>query len=209
MSRFKLLAIETATAACSIALGVDGNVGERHEILALRDHSQRVLVSIEALLKEASMDLADLDAIAYGKGPGSFTGIRLAATIAQGLALGVGKPLVEISTLQTMAQTAYVTVGVAKVFAHVEIQKNSYYAGFFELDSDGMMQLRGEEQEQVQTGEQVSAIRQSGKWYAEPIYPRARDLLALAQGLFAAGKITAPLHLSPTYPMPAYVLQKV
>ena len=101
----KLLAIETATEACSVALWVDGDVRERHEI-APRRHAELALPWAEALLGEAGIAKSQLDAIAVGRGPGAFTGVRLAIAIAQGIALALDRPVVAVSTLQVIAASA-------------------------------------------------------------------------------------------------------
>ena len=88
----RLLAIETSTEACSVAVLVDGAVGERFE-LAPRRHAALVLPWAEALLAEAGVRRAELDAIAVGRGPGAFTGVRLGISIAQGIALALERPL--------------------------------------------------------------------------------------------------------------------
>ncbi|MEO8743427.1 MAG: tRNA (adenosine(37)-N6)-threonylcarbamoyltransferase complex dimerization subunit type 1 TsaB, partial [Lysobacteraceae bacterium] len=89
----KLLAIETATEACSVALSIDGEVRERFEI-APRRHGELVLPWADALLTEAGIVKSQLDAIAVGRGPGAFTGVRLAVAIAQGIALALDRPVV-------------------------------------------------------------------------------------------------------------------
>jgi tRNA threonylcarbamoyladenosine biosynthesis protein TsaB len=98
----KLLAFETATEACSVALYLDGEIIERHEI-APRLHAEYVLPWAEALLAEAGVKRSQLDAIAVSRGPGAFTGVRLAIAIAQGIALALHKPIVAVSTLQAIA----------------------------------------------------------------------------------------------------------
>ena len=98
----KLLAFETATEACSVALYLNGEIIERHEV-APRLHAEYALPWAEALLAEAGIKRSQLDVIAISRGPGAFTGVRLAIAIAQGIALALDKPVVAVSTLQVIA----------------------------------------------------------------------------------------------------------
>ncbi len=99
----RILAVDTATEACSAALLCGGEIIERYR-LDPRGHSRRLMPMIEALLAEAGVIRADLDGIAYDRGPGSFTGIRIGAGVAQGLALGLNRPLLGLSSLTTLAE---------------------------------------------------------------------------------------------------------
>lgn len=100
-----LLAFELSTEACSVALHVDGRVLERFEI-APRRHAALALPWAEALLAEAGIRRSQVDAIALGRGPGAFTGVRLAIAVAQGIALALDRPLLPVSTLQVLALRA-------------------------------------------------------------------------------------------------------
>jgi len=102
----KLLAFETATEACSVALWIDGDVRERFE-LAPRRHAELALPWAEQLLAEAGIARSQLDTIAVGRGPGAFTGVRLAIALAQGIALALDRPVVPVSTLAALAMRAY------------------------------------------------------------------------------------------------------
>lgn len=99
----RILAIDTATEACSVALWNDGTVNAHFE-LCPREHTQRILPMVQDILTTSGTSLSDIDALAYGRGPGSFTGVRIGIGIAQGLALGAALPMIGVSTLMTMAQ---------------------------------------------------------------------------------------------------------
>jgi len=132
----RILAIDTATEACSVALW---NQGEIHALFELcpREHTQRILPMVQHVLAESGVTLNQLDALAFGRGPGSFTGVRIGIGIAQGLALGAGLPLLGISTLQTMAQGAWRVTGANRVLAAIDARMGEVYWGQFERQQDG------------------------------------------------------------------------
>lgn len=115
----RILAIDTATEACSVAL-----LNHQQQLacfeLCAREHTQRILPLVQQLLQEGGVALNELDALAFGRGPGSFTGVRIGIGIAQGLALGAGIPLIGISTLKTMAQSAWRRQGATRVLAAID-----------------------------------------------------------------------------------------
>jgi len=130
----KLLAFETATEACSVALWLDGEVRERFE-LAPRRHAELSLPWAEELLAEAGVKKSQLDAIAIGRGPGAFTGVRLAIAIGQGIALALDRPVVPVSTLAALALQA---TG-PRVLAAIDARMGEVYAAAFELrDGDAI-----------------------------------------------------------------------
>ncbi len=102
----KLLAIETAAEACSAALWVDGEVSHQYRVEPRR-HSELILPMMQSLLADANLHLGQLDALAFGRGPGGFTGVRIATGVVQGAAFSVDLPVVPVSTLAALAQRAY------------------------------------------------------------------------------------------------------
>lgn len=145
-----ILAIETSTEACSVALLSGGALLERFE-LAPRRHAELVLPMADALLAEAGMARSQLDAIAFGRGPGAFTGVRLAVSVAQGLALGLARPLVPVSTLAALALDIVAAAlrspgdpGVP-VLAVLDARMGEIYAGCFACDDDALVSAISEE----------------------------------------------------------------
>jgi tRNA threonylcarbamoyladenosine biosynthesis protein TsaB len=140
--RMKLLAFETATEACSVALWIDGEVRERFD-LAPRRHAELALPWADALLAEAGVVRSQLDAVAVGRGPGAFTGVRLAVAIAQGIALALDIPVVPVSTLAVLAMRA--TPGSQHVLAAIDARMGEIYLGAFAHSADGLVAAPGEE----------------------------------------------------------------
>jgi tRNA threonylcarbamoyladenosine biosynthesis protein TsaB len=141
----RLLAIETATEACSAALLVEGKVYSRFEV-APRRHTELILPMCESLMKEAGEKLENLDAIAFGRGPGSFTGVRIAAGVAQGIAFAHDLPVVPISTLAALTQEAIEEKGGASILAAIDARMHEVYWGCYVRDDDGYARLLGDEQ---------------------------------------------------------------
>lgn len=133
----RLLALDTATEACSVALLAGDRVHARWEELD-RGHSDRVLPMVREVLDEAGLELGALDALAFGRGPGAFTGVRLAASVVQGLALGAELPVVPVSNLQALAQVALdADAACVRVLACADARMGEVYCGAFERRADG------------------------------------------------------------------------
>jgi tRNA threonylcarbamoyladenosine biosynthesis protein TsaB len=126
-----MLALETSTDACSVALW---NRGEQHEQykVAPREHTQLILPMVDQLLRESGLELGQIDAIAFGCGPGAFTGVRVAACVAQGLALGADIPVVPVSTLAAVAYGAFEQDPTyARCLVLVDARMNEVYWGAY------------------------------------------------------------------------------
>ena len=108
-----ILAIETSTAACSVALSHQGKVFHLFEMLPQR-HAHRLLEMVDEVLQQAKADENDIDYLAYGEGPGAFTGIRIATGVVQGLALGWNKPVIAVSSLEALAYSGLQQLGAIK-----------------------------------------------------------------------------------------------
>ena len=140
-----LLALETATTYCSVALLVDG-VSLQLDEPAPQKHAALLLPMVEKLLAEAGLSKAQLNVVAFGQGPGSFTGLRIAAAAAQGIALGMDLPVVGVSTLAALAHQRYRVAGVSHCIACLDARMSEVYWGFFETESAGASHSAVEEQ---------------------------------------------------------------
>ena len=213
----KILAFETSTEACSVALHVDGAVRERFE-LAPRRHAELALPWAEQLLAEAGISRRQLDAIAVGRGPGAFTGVRLAIGIAQGIALALDLPVLAISTLQVLALRA--PAEASHVLACIDARMGEVYAGLFERQGEAMLMLGSEvvcapeavllPQSTPQwagvgtglaAGEMPLQQRFAGRLSSvdAAALPHAADLLTLALPAALRGEGVAPERVEPAY----------
>jgi tRNA threonylcarbamoyladenosine biosynthesis protein TsaB len=186
----KLLAIDTATENCSASLLTDGSVRVR-EIEMERGHAERILPMIDDLLSEAGITLHDLDAIAFGRGPGSFTGVRLAVTVTQGLAFGAGLGVVPISDLRAVAQRAFrADPTITRVLVCNDARMSEVYWACFERGGDGLARLEGEEHVS-----KPSEVKLPAAWSTATAV--GRGFLAYADALLAAVPGAAPLASPP------------
>lgn len=134
----KLLAIETAAEACSAALFIDGEISLRYEVQP-RKHSELIMPMLDDLLHEAGLKPTQLDGLAFGCGPGSFTGVRIAAGVAQGVAFGADIPVVRVSTLSALAQGHYRQSGYSRVLPAFDARMQEIYWGCYQLQESGLM----------------------------------------------------------------------
>jgi tRNA threonylcarbamoyladenosine biosynthesis protein TsaB len=129
----RIIALDASTELCSVALGDGAHWQERVERAGQR-HSELLLPMVRALLAEAGNSLSDVEGIAFGAGPGSFTGLRIACGVAQGLAFGAGLTVVGVSTLEAMAETARVQHGATRVVAALDARMHEIYVAAYEYD---------------------------------------------------------------------------
>ncbi len=215
----RILALDTATDACSAAAWENGLVHERFEI-APRRHAQLLLAMVDGVLSQAGWELNDLSAIAFGRGPGSFTGVRIAAATAQGLAFGSDRPVVPVSSLAALAQAAFDAHGARRCAAAFDARMEEVYYGAFEIRSSGVAEaVVGE---QVCPPEEVT-LPPGGAWtgvgpgwdaYRERLtarlgdrlsevypaaLPRARGVAALAAVAFSRGEAVSAEAALPVY----------
>ncbi len=141
----KILALDTATESCSVALLIDGKLSTR-EMEFDRGHAEHILPMVDSILIEAGLRLAEVDALAFGRGPGGFTGVRLAASVTQGLAFGAGLPVVPVSNLAALAQRAFdLAFAPERVLVCSDARMHEVYWACFERAQNGLARLLGEE----------------------------------------------------------------
>jgi tRNA threonylcarbamoyladenosine biosynthesis protein TsaB len=138
-----LLAIETATETVSVALMINGEVLERYEH-APRQHAELLLPWVEQLLTEAGIGFSSLDGIAFSRGPGSFTSLRIGIGVVQGLAWASDRGVIPVSSLAATAQTA-AEEGISSALVVFDARMNEVFTGMFKVNSNGIMILTGEE----------------------------------------------------------------
>lgn len=210
-----MLAIETSADACSIALLREGEMLERHEILP-KSHTQHILPMVDALLADAGLQLSQLDGIAFGRGPGSFTGLRVCASVVQGLALAADLPCVPVSSLQALAQTALRRWEMREgdeIACCIDARMDEIYWSRYRVGK-GAVEVLDEEHlsapEAVVVGENVRFIVGSGLNYADRLVglrgTQDADLLARASAVaeigaleLAAGRVVSAEQALPLY----------
>ena len=208
----KLLAIDTATERCSVALYIDDRIVER-ATETQRGHADLVLPMVEAVLAEGGLTLRQLDGLAYGRGPGAFTGVRIAVGVAQGLAYGAQLVTVGVSDLAAVAQQ-FASAG-ARILVCMDARMNEVYWGRFEATPDGLVAATSAERvdrpEAVEPGDatvfagtgfaaypQLVGGRAAGAVHGTA-RPHARDIARLAAVELRAGRGQSPEKAQPVY----------
>ena len=135
------LAIDASTEACSVALQVNDKLYSCYEICP-QSHSLQLLPMVDKLFKEAGITLAQCDGLIFGRGPGSFTGVRIGVGVAQGLAFAADLPVVGVSSLQAMAQLAFMGYQQRQVISVIDARMSEVYNGYFVLDENNIMQAK-------------------------------------------------------------------
>lgn len=216
----KILAVDTATENCSVALILDGQVISRSEV-APREHTMKILPMVDEVLAEGGIRLPQLDALAFGRGPGSFTGVRIGIGIAQGLAFGADLPMIGVSTLAAMSQAGYRMNGAEHVAAAIDARMSEVYWGMYQRQADGDWSTFGDEcvivpahlTEQTEPSEHTWLKVGTG-WEAYQdelqalplttsesgiLFPEAQDMAMLAQFAFVRGETVGAENASPIY----------
>jgi len=212
----KLLAIETSTETCSVALQVDDEVLQRYRH-APRQHAELLLPWVEELLAEAGIGFSSIDAIAFSRGPGSFTSLRIGIGVVQGLAWASGCPVVPVSSLAATAQAAAKS-GVKTALVALDARMKEVFTGLYHLNDSGIMTLDGEEA--VCAPELVPAVTEPGVYgvgvgferypalqqqsvaltaVKTDIWPDAASVLKLAQAWLLSNKALPARLAQPVY----------
>jgi tRNA threonylcarbamoyladenosine biosynthesis protein TsaB len=204
---FTGLAIETSTEVCSIAVCRDGRIMQR-DYSGLADRSRSIYAWLGELLEVNELRLADLDAIAFGQGPGAFTGLRIAAAVAQGLGRGAGLPIIPVSSLQALALSAAANSSASlTVAAALDARMDEIYLGIYRLQNNELETLLADclaKPDEVELPGGAALLAAGPGWLAQPsmsrrlarritavngdLRPQAGALLQLAEPLLRAGK---------------------
>jgi tRNA threonylcarbamoyladenosine biosynthesis protein TsaB len=213
----RVLALDTSTEACSVALLIDGELHLRFE-LTERSHAELVLPMVESLLAEAGVGLADLDGLAFGRGPGAFTGLRIASGVVQGLALGANLPVVPVSSLAAVAEQVTAASGEPVLVCN-DARMGEVYWGVYAREADGSVTALAPEAVSApdRVGEGGPTARHaagnalgrypqlterllaSGLQLHDGLYPRADAVARLGALGLAAGRGVAPEQALPIY----------
>jgi tRNA threonylcarbamoyladenosine biosynthesis protein TsaB len=217
----KLLAVDTSSLACSVALRVNGAIVERHEEQE-REHTRLLLPMVREVLEEAGLAANDLDAIVLGNGPGSFIGMRIAASVAQGLAHGSGIRIVPVSSMAAIAAEVLAETDAVDVVVAQDAHMGEVYLGAWRREENDLPEELFAERLHGQTAIDELDEAHADQRYAagfgwqryphllvanedrigqrsDVLYPHARYLLPLAEQALAAGLAVDPQDLVPTY----------
>ncbi|MGB5996189.1 MAG: tRNA (adenosine(37)-N6)-threonylcarbamoyltransferase complex dimerization subunit type 1 TsaB [Marinomonas sp.] len=215
-----ILALDTSTPACSVALNIDGVVLEDFR-MAPRQHNDLILPMVEQILQQSGLVLSDLDAIAFGRGPGSFTGLRISAGVVQGLAYGADLPVIPVSTLAAQALEGFQKTGKHHWLSALDARMGEIYVAGYHVNKveghhlveclfdecvakpDTLMKF-DECYQGVGSGwlydEMLSALLpQKPEHILLDVAPRAACIAQLAQELFSQGKTVSAYDAMPTY----------
>lgn len=213
-----ILAIETSAELASCALLAGDTVIVR-STPGVRSHSQSILPMVQQLLNEAGIALADCDAIAFGAGPGSFTGVRTACGVAQGLAYGAGLPVLPLVTLEAMAEACRTATGATEVLAVLDARMGEVYWAQYRFVDGGWLEVvaptLSAPQDVTPAPAAAGGLQACGNGFAEyaaalagmpfaqgalpGIVPHARELALLARGALAAGQGMPAAQAQPIY----------
>lgn len=213
----RLLALDTSTEACSVALLLDGKLRLRFE-LTERSHAELVLPMVSSVLDEAGLALADLDGLAFGRGPGAFTGLRIASGVVQGLAFGADLPVAPVSSLAAVAEQVRAAAGEPVLVCN-DARMGEVYWGLFRREADGTVLALADEAVSrpdsvgvgVPSARHVAGnalprypalaarLRTAGLQFHDGVYPRADAIARLGAIELAAGRGVPAEQALPVY----------
>ena len=213
----RILALDTSTEACSVALLLDGELRMRFQ-LTERSHADLVLPMVESLLEDAGVTLADLEGLAFGRGPGAFTGLRIACGVVQGLALGANLPVAPVSSLAAVAAQVPAASGDAVLVCN-DARMNEVYWGVYRRETDGRLTLLAGEAVSPPDGvgaggpparhaagnalprhpALAARLRDAGLQLHDGLYPRADAIARLGAIELAAGRGVPAEQALPVY----------
>jgi tRNA threonylcarbamoyladenosine biosynthesis protein TsaB len=219
----KILAVDTSVSACSVAVYGDGICAEEF-VPSARDHTRKILPMVDSILKVQNLSLQDIDAIAFGRGPGSFTGLRIAAGVVQGLAFGANLPVVAVSSLAAVAQgwisqqsqPFYETICVAFDARMNEVYFASFHneGGYSQLAADELVAKPA----QIELNDSTKPIVALGSgWNYAELLPDAvyhvkdseREVRALDVAILGERQYLAGQSMSPELAVPVYIRNEV
>lgn len=212
-----ILVLDTATEACSVALFHQGKTISLDE-LSPRTHTQRILPMIDELLSQAGISLKQVEVLGFGRGPGSFTGVRVGVGIAQGLAMGAELPVVAVSNLLAMAEAAYQKQEATEVIALIDARMNEVYFAQFSRTAQGWQEVVAEqvcapekaidqfqlERKPIVVGTGWAAYSQFATAnlsleVSDITLPSAQFMLPLVQQAAEQGKTESAMQIEPVY----------
>jgi len=214
----KIIAIETSTEACSAALLSANEVIASYRV-APREHTELILPMIDGLLADAGVGRAQLDAVAFGRGPGAFTGVRIATGVAQGIAFALDIPVMPVSTLAALAHRVWREAGYQRVMSAIDARMGEVYWGCYFIEGSGKAVLHGEE---IVCSPEVVPVPDGGAWigvgtgwetYGDTLtarctsvtgiderrFPHAHDVALLGATMFSTGHAVAADQALPVY----------
>lgn len=213
-----LLALDTSSENCSAAITINGVMYQQQQ-MTQRGHSTLILGMLDQLFKQADASITDIHALAFGRGPGSFTGVRIGVGVAQGIAFARQLPVIPVSTLAAVAQEAYDLTGHPNIAVAMDARMDEIYAASYQVQ-EGFVRLSGEEQvcpaEQFLPSNTAMWFGAGTGWevYAQALqtnfsgqlidqkpdmYPQAATILKLAEQLYAQGEFVSADKALPVY----------
>lgn len=213
-----ILALDTATDACSVALCTPTQIFNKF-VVEPQAHSKLLLGMVDDVCRQAGVVFKDIQAFAFGRGPGSFTGVRIAASVAQGLAFGSNRPVIAVSSLQALAQQAANKHNVIHLLPMIDARMHEIYWGIYQVNSKRLAEatmadaLLKPEELQVAKDIPYLAVGTGASTYAKILmeqnphlqfdqtiqFPRAEEILQIALEKFKSGETIPPNEAVPTY----------